>query len=166
MTRFQYSIHFGLSWISRDANMYIWRIRQSFSASCFSTPSKTLCFEFSKHLLPHYHTAWRSFVIFIVRVVASCARPVQWERVRLSIAKHNRVLRHSMQDVLYPMEKSHECPSTWNCIFQKRFCRKISEMKAESSEKLFFCPSFSTCICTGVRIPYEEHLNMIMQSRA
>lgn len=31
-------------------------------------------------------------------------------------------------------------------------------MEAESSEKLIVCPSFSTCICTGVRTPYEEHL--------
>lgn len=63
-----------------------------FSASSFSTPSKTPCFEFSKHLFPCYHTAWRSYV----RVIASCVRPVQWERVRLSIAKHkSAVAQHT-----------------------------------------------------------------------
>lgn len=53
MTPFQYSIHFGLSWISWDANTYIWKIRLIFSASSFSTPGKIPCFELSKHLFPH-----------------------------------------------------------------------------------------------------------------
>lgn len=42
--------------------------------------------------------------------------------------------------------------------FPVKVLQKVSEMKAESSEKSIFCPSFSTSICTGFRTPYEKQL--------